>query len=72
MKNVIRNKRNSPFFIIKLPNSKLLLYRQEATYWYELADVVKYIKEEYGDTTTCIAVTKRDARKFMKGKFKCL
>lgn len=67
----MNNKHTSPFFIIKLPNGKLLLYRQEATYWYEMADVVKYFKEEYGDTTTCIVISKRDAKKFMKGKLKC-
>lgn len=66
------SKRTGPFFVIKLPNNKLLLYRCEATYWYEMADVVKYFKDEYGDITTVIAITKRDARKFMKGKFKCL
>mgnify|MGYP003296292093 CR=1 FL=1 len=63
------SKHTSPFFIIRLPNNKLLLYRCEATYWYEMTDIVKYFKDEYGDTTTLIAVTKRDARKFMRGKF---
>ena len=68
----VKKKHSSPFFIIKLPNGKLLLYRCNVTYWYEMADIVKYFKDEYGDNTTIIAVTKRDARKFMRGKLKCL
>jgi hypothetical protein len=58
----------SPFFIIKFPNGKRLLYRSEVIYWAELVDVVKYFKDEYGDETTVTRVTKRDAKKFLKGE----
>ena len=62
-------KRLDPFFIIELPNGKKLLYRCNATYWTEMSDIIKYFKEEYGDETILRHITKRDAKKYMRGKY---
>jgi hypothetical protein len=61
-------KKLDPYFVIKLPNGKQLLYRCGATRWEEMIDVVKYFKEEYG-ADICIAhIHKREAKKYMRGK----
>lgn len=62
-------KKLDPYFIIELSNSKQLLYRSGATRWEEMMDVVKYFKEEYGADILMRHVTKREAKKYMRGKY---
>lgn len=61
-------KKLDPYFIIKLPNGKQLLYRCDAKRWDEMIDVVKYFKDEYNADTYIIHIHKRDAKKYLKGK----
>lgn len=60
-------KKLDPYFIIKLPNGKQLLYRCEAKLWVDMIDIVKYFKDEYGDETFITNISKREAKKYLKG-----
>lgn len=62
-------KKLDPFFIIELPNGKNLLYRCNATFWAEMIDVVKYFKDEYGDEIILRHISRREAKKYMRGKY---
>lgn len=62
-------KKLDPFFLIVLPNGKKLLYRCTAKYWTDMADIIQYFKEEYGDELIIRHITKHDAKKYMRGKY---
>ena len=61
-------KKPDPYFVTKLPNGKQLLYRCEARRWEELIDIVKYFKDEYGAETLITNISKREAKKYLKGQ----
>ena len=62
-------KKLDPYFIIELPNGKQLLYRCEATRWEEMIDIVKYFKEECEADILMRHITKREAKKYIRGKY---
>ena len=53
------------YFIIKFPNFAEALIKCPDG-WIGLNDYTKYFKDEYDDNTIVIAITKREARKFLK------
>ena len=62
-------KKLDPFFLILLPNGKKFLYRCNAKYWTDMVDIIEYFKEECGDDLTIRHITKREARKYIRGKY---
>lgn len=53
------------YFIIKFPNLAESLVRCDNG-WVGLNDYVKYFKDEYDDNIVAIAISKREARKFVR------
>ena len=62
MKKVIKK---CQYFIIKFPNCAESLIKCDNG-WAGLNDYIKYFKDEYDDNIVAIAISKREARKFVR------